>query len=386
MSNVPYSDMEAANGVRRLKVLFLTNVPSPYRVNFFNELGKECDLTVVYERRAATDREASWSSASATRFTEVYLRGIPVRADASFCPDVLRFILDRRFDIVVVGGYSTPTGMWAIAWLRALRVPYLLNVDGGLIGEDSRAARLLKRWLISGASAWLSTGPSATRYLEHYGADRAAIHEYPFTSVRACEVAEGPATEDERERLRAKLGIAESRCVVSVGRFIQLKGFDLLIQAAARLGPDVGVYIVGGTPTLEYEELRAKERASNVHFVGFKSPRELKDYYRVADVFVLPTRADVWGLVVNEAIAQGLPVVTTDRCVAGIELVRDGVNGRIVTADSVTELAEGLVSVLKPGVAESMSRASLERAEAYTLERMASRHLQIFERCRWLVD
>jgi glycosyltransferase involved in cell wall biosynthesis len=386
MSDAPNARAEAAETEHRLKVLFLTNVPSPYRVKFFNELGRHCDLTVVYERNAAADRDTSWSSVSAAHFAEVYLHGVQTRADAAFCPEVLRYLLDRTFNVVVVGGYSTPTGMWAITWLRALRIPYLLNVDGGLTKKDSPPARRIKQWLISGATAWLSTGPSASRYLEHYGADPSAIHVYPFTSVAAADVAQSPATDAERARLRAELGITESRCVLAVGQFIHRKGFDLLIRAAPQLGPDVGVYIVGGTPTREYEEIRSQESAFNVHFDGFKSPRELKKYYRAADVFVLPTREDVWGLVINEAIAQGLPIVTTDRCVAGIELVADHVNGRVVTAGSVNELADGLRSILAPGVAEQMGLASLTCAEAYTLERMAERHLDIFRQVRACCD
>ena len=138
MSDVPNARAEAAETEHHLKVLFLTNVPSPYRVTFFNELGRHCDLTVAYERNADADRDTSWSSVSATNFAEVYLHGVQTRADAAFCPEVLRYILDRTFNVVVVGGYSTPTGMWAITWLRALRIPYLLNVDGGLIKEDSK--------------------------------------------------------------------------------------------------------------------------------------------------------------------------------------------------------------------------------------------------------
>ena len=78
--------MTPADAPRRLKVLYLTNIPSPYRVDFFNELGKQCDLTVLYERKAATDRDSSWSGDGATTFTEVFLPGIRTKADAALCP------------------------------------------------------------------------------------------------------------------------------------------------------------------------------------------------------------------------------------------------------------------------------------------------------------
>lgn len=362
-----------------MKVLFLTNVPAPYRVEFFNRLGDLCDLTVVYELRAAGDRESTWSTVRATAFTEVYLRGLKVQADAAFCPQVLGYLIDRSYDIVVVGGYSTPTGMWSIAWLRMLGIPFVLSVDGGLPKKDVTLARLVKRWFISAASAWLSTGRVAGRYLQSYGAEAESIFDYPFTSFPAGVVAKGPSTASERTRLRTDLEVVEPRCVLAVGRFVESKGFDLLIEAAPQLGADVGVYIVGGAPTPEYEELVERHRAVNVHFRPFMSPPELRRYYRMADAFVLPTRSDVWGLVVNEAMAQGCPVVTTDQCVAGLELVCDGVQGRVVPADDVSGLVAGLRSVLEPDVAGRMAQASLDRAASYTLEQMARRHREVFD-------
>ncbi len=370
--------MTPADAPRRLKVLYLTNIPSPYRVDFFNELGKQCDLTVLYERKAATDRDSSWSGDGATTFTEVFLPGIRTKADAALCPSVLKHLRDRSFDIVVVGGYSTPTGMLAIVAMKALRIPFILNADGGFVREDHPMVRRVKAWFIGGATAWLSTGQATSEYLEHYGARREAIHVYPFTSVRAADVASNPATKSERADLRRALGIREAHCIVSVGQFIHRKGFDVLIRAAAELGRDVGVYIIGGRETEEYSRLRADLKASNVHFVDFLPADRLRQYYRAADLFVLPTRTDVWGLVVNEAMAQGLPVVTTDRCGAGLEMIQDGLNGRIVPVDDVAALANAVRSLLAPGVAIEMSLTSLATASRYTIERMALRHVEAF--------
>lgn len=372
--------MTPADAPRRLKVLYLTNIPSPYRVDFFNELGKQCDLTVLYERKAATDRDSSWSADGATTFAEVFLSGIRTKADAALCPSVLKYLRDRSFDIVVVGGYSTPTGMLAIAAMKALRIPFILNADGGFVREDHPMVRRVKAWFIGGATAWLSTGQATSEYLEHYGARREAIHVYPFTSVCAADVAPNPATKSEQVGLRRALGIDEAYCIVSVGRFIHLKGFDVLIRAAAELGRDVGVYIIGGRETEEYSRLRADLKASNVHFVDFLPADRLRQYYRAADLFVLPTRTDVWGLVVNEAMAQGLPVVTTDRCGAGLEMIEDGLNGRIVPVDDVAAHAEAIRSLLAFDPKGEMASANLATASRYTIQRMASAHLTAFRR------
>lgn len=363
---------------RRPRVLYLTNVPAPYRVAFFNELARSCDLTVLFERRTARDRNAAWYSPEPRGFTEVHLRGVRTAVDAAFCPGVLWHLRRSHFDVVVVGMYSTPTAILAIGALRARRIPFVLSTDGGVAHPESWARSAVKHALISSAGAWLSTGELTTNYLRHYGAVDGRIHDYPFSSVRAADIRVTPVDAAGKRTLRDELGILEDRFVLAVGQFIHRKGFDVLIRAAAQLPPDVGVHIVGDRPTAEYVRLRDDLNASNVHFHRFATPAELRRYYDAADVFALPTRHDNWGLVVGEAMARGLPVVTTSACIAGRELVDDGVNGRLVPADDVPALAQALRQVLD-GDLTGMAVKALERAREYTIETMAAAHLRAFE-------
>lgn len=170
--------------------------------------------------------------------------------------------------------------------------------------------------------------------------------------------------------------MGEEKIVLSVGQFIPRKGFDVLLKAAAGLPADTGVYIVGGEPTEAYRTLA--KGLDHVHFCGFRKKEALAEYYRAADLFVLPTREDIWGLVINEAMSCGLPVITTDNCVAGLELIREGVNGAIVPVDDVAALEEKMKEILA-GDMEVMGRAALATAGEYTIEAMAKAHLDILE-------
>lgn len=372
-----------STGDRPLRVLFLTNIPAPYRVSFFNELAKSCDLTVLYERRRASDRHVEWSTTSTPQYREVYLPGFPVGADKAFSPAVLQHLNRSRYDVIVLGGYATPTGILAIGYLATRRIPFVLNADGGLVSPESHLRSLAKRTLISRATAWLSTGQTTSRYLEHYGAERDRIFIYPFSSVRAVNVVAAETTDETRRCLRAALGIDEPKSVLAVGQFIHRKGFDVLIRAAKQLPADVGIYIVGGEPTREYVDLRDSLGLRNVHFVGFLGGAELRDYYDAADLFVLPTRRDVWGLVINEAMARGLPIVTTDQCVAGLEMVENETNGYLVPSEDVDALARAMNQILSNvGLRERFASGSREHARDYTIETMAARHLDIFDELR----
>ena len=104
-----------------MKVLFSTNIPSPYRVDFFNELGKLCDLTVVYERERSIARSPKWQSSSAKHYREVYLNGIETGEAEAISFGILKYIADRSFDKVIIGMYSSPSSMIAIEYMRVIK-------------------------------------------------------------------------------------------------------------------------------------------------------------------------------------------------------------------------------------------------------------------------
>ena len=163
-----------------------------------------------------------------------------------------------------------------------------------------------------------------------------------------------------------------------VGRFTREKGMDALLQAAAELDENTGVYFVGGEQEERHRDFVNAHGLNHVHFVEFKKKEDLAAYYQAADLFVLPTHSDVWGLVINEAMACGLPVITTDRCVAGLELVEDGVNGYLVPVEDIPVLTRAIETVFV-GDFRQMGAAALEKIRPYTMENMVRAHLDIWE-------
>jgi len=152
-----------------------------------------------------------------------------------------------------------------------------------------------------------------------------------------------------------------------------------LFEAVKDLGKDIGIYLVGGEPTKEYIEQKERLGLTNLYFVPFKKKEEIKDYYKAADLFVLPTREDCWGLVINEAMAAGLAVITTNMCIAGAELVKDDENGYIVNAGSSKELYHAIVKAFSDEEKlKAMGKSSLSKIKDYTIENMAKVHMDIF--------
>lgn len=363
-----------------MKILFVTNYPSPYRVDFFNEIGKKCDLTVAFEEtpEAQKDRDSSWFNCNYSNFDAVFLKQIKI-GKQFICLDVKKYVCDKAFDLVIITNYSTLTEMYAIYCMKRRNIEFAMEIDGGMAKTGKGIIEKLKSKLISSAKWWFSTSDLSDQYLITYGADKKNIFRYPFTSLKECDILLNLISEEEKKKIKTELNIVEEKVIVTVGQFIPRKGFDVLMKALENLPKDYGVYIIGGKPTEEYIDLKKVLNLSNVHFEGFKTKEQLKRYYNVADLFVLPTREDIWGLVINEAMAFGLPIITTDKCVAGVELLEDGENGYIVPVEDTKILSGKIQTIMaNDNLRKTMARNNLIKVKKYTIEEMANVHYEIF--------
>lgn len=366
-----------------MKVLYVTNIPAPYKVDFFNGLGEKVDLTVVFEATGASDQGINFNYNLETikSFKAVFLREGNIK-EKSVNRKIIRY-LDADFDEIVIGAYSYFTEMFALLWLKAKKKPYFLSTDGGLIKENENP---IKKWyktfLISGAKGYFSPSKTSDEYLIYYGARKERIHRYPFTSYGESKRLQCVVSSEEKSALRMKLGIEESVLVLGVGQFIYRKGWDILLKAMVNVPENTALCIVGGKNTEEYDNIIKENGLKHTYFKEFMGSEKLAEYYKVADLFVLPTREDIWGLVVNEAMNFGLPVITTASCVAGLELVQEGKNGYLIedidSANGCRELSQKITElVMNKSMREKMAQASLDKAKEYSIEKMAESYYLI---------
>ena len=362
-----------------MKVLYLTNIPSPYRVAYFNELGKKCDLTVIFEKDSSTERDESWKKYVFEEFRGIILTGISVRTDAAFCPNIISYLRRNQYDHIIITNIASPTGILAVAWLKLWKIPYSIEGDGAFAGNGKGVKEKIKKWIISSAIKCFSTSKEHDKYYLTYGADEKRLYRYPFTSVFAKDILQKPIEDAEKQNVKRTLNVKEEKMILAVGSYIPRKGFDLLIKAMTSLPSNWGVYLVGGEPTEEYKKLKDDLKLKNLHFVGFKKSEELKQYFTAADLFVLPTREDIWGLVINEAMAYGLPVVTTDRCIAGLELIREDYNGTIVKHNDVNALQDGIKKLVEDAEYRKICASNtLKTIREYTIEKMVDAHIKVW--------
>lgn len=368
------------------KILFLTNIPAPYTVNFFERLGKKYDLTVLFERKQAKNRKNEWIKYQNDSFKAVYLAGRAFGDDLAFCPEAIKYLKIRSFDLIIVGNYSSPTGILAVCYLKIHRIPYFIHVDGGIIHKDNLLKFKLKKFLLSNASGYMSSGSKTDEYLIYYGAHPNICHHYPFTSIYKKDIVEKMMTREEKKLLRNKLYdrkfTDKEFIVISVGNIVYGKGFDILIKAAKYMLSNVQIYVIGGKETEELKQLIDELEINNIQFLPFMPYERLKRFLECADIFAFPTRSDVWGLVVNEAMAAGIPIITTDKCIAGMELITQYKNGYIMPVDSPKILADYVNKLVSnPDLLSQMSENSRKGILNYTLENMTleyEKHIENF--------
>lgn len=348
-----------------------------------NDLTNTYQVQAVFEAPLTPGYNKHWYVKNNEKLDVIFLKD-GVIDSKKINPKILKYI-NKDQDILIMTCYNEATELLGLIWAKLFRIPYWIEIDGALVHEENILKKRLKKFIIKGAIGYISSGKTTDEYLVHYGVQESQIYRYPFSSIRNADLLDNLPSIEEKYKLRNELGIIGNKIAITVGRFSYQnglgKGFDILIKVFSTLPKDYTLYIIGGTPTQNIIDLKNSTHASNVRFVDFCKKDLLFKYYQASDVFCLQTRSDAWGLVVNEAMANGLPVITTDQCVAGLNLIEDGENGYIVPVEDTDTVRSKVLNILmNDQLRIKMAEKSLMRIKEYTIENMALAHKKVFEK------
>lgn len=358
-----------------MKILYYTNVPSPYRVEFFNQLSQTDEVTVLFNNEKREKfRNPKWYKDNKYNFNYINVK--------KFTLFQLNQLLNKNnYDIIIIGTYANLNGAFLNILLRLKKKIFFLNADGGFIAEkESIISKFLKRTFISSASYYLSTGKETNKYLTYYGAQIDKIFIYPFSSLKQSDILSKPVPYKQKMAMRRKKGYPYKRLFISVGSFIYRKGYDIFLQSLQQLQyEDVGFLIIGGgTEKNNYEKMIIENNIKNVHLIDFCSKKEIFDYYKMADVFFFPSREDIWGLVINEAMANGLPIISSDKVIAALELLE---KDNIYPCNDIKLLSRKIKKYINQPEEKLYQEGinNLEKISRYTIENGVVEHKKIFE-------
>lgn len=256
-------------------------------------------------------------------------------------------ILDQHPDAVLITGWNEPGLALAYPLARLLGVPVILRGESNALRPRSVFAKLLHGILLRLVSAAVVIGKANRQfYIDNgLGPERLFAGAYFVESERMLAMAEAHA--GDRERLRAEGGFgAEDFVFAFVGKHVPFKRPMLLVDAAAlarQHGWPVKLLFAGSGELTDVLKRRAAELRVPIHFTGFLNQTEMWKAYVPADAFVLPsTNGETWGLVTNEAMLFGLPVIVSDQVGCGPDLVIEGETGYVFSGE-----AEGLADAME---------------------------------------
>jgi glycosyltransferase involved in cell wall biosynthesis len=360
-----------------MKVLWLFNHPAPYKIDFFNELGKNVDLTVIFERTAEGDRPKAFYYEKATSFKEIILSSLKLGDYNNACPCIIKEIKKHPFDIIVVNGWSTLTEMKVIRYLRRHKIPYIFAINGGIAKENEPGwKRRLKEKYLPDAALYLSPDEASSSYLAYYGVDPKAIRLYPYSTIFSSEIAASPLAAEEKKALRNKEGIPGERLFLSAGSFIPRKNDKELIALWAKMPKSDTLMLVGDGPEKETYERQIKEKGlTNVLIHPYLPHQEILRYFTLADASVFLTKEDIYGHVVNECLSQGTPVIASDKANSAKKLIHNGEEGYLVSLED----EEAILKAFHSPLTLSMGEKSIATAKKNTIEAMVKRHEEIFQ-------
>lgn len=338
-----------------MKTFVLTDIPSPYQVEFFNEIAtrKPIDLTVAYLRDS--DPARLWQPAKARYDCWTINESRAAFSEAER--------LAAKADFAVFNYYNHPSAERLIAQRARTGKPWCFWGERPGLRKPRLAGTLFRKWKLkdlrkSRAPIWGIGEFAVEQYRREFGANRAYQNLPYFSNLDRFR------HEEKSER--------QTRAFLFSGSLIERKGVDLLARAFVRLArefPNVNLKIAGAGRLANPIARTLQPVRERVAFVGFKHWNELPELYSAADVLCVPSRYDGWGLVVPEGLAAGLPVIATDRMGAALEFVRTRENGWLIPASSEDAIFGAMreAATLSDSELDQLRRAAKTSVSEHTL-------------------
>ena len=348
-----------------MKVLYLTNIHNPYRDEFFEQLGRVCDLTVLFEARCDSERDVSWfKGVHARNYVELYLPS----EEQGLISRTMLDLIGRRWSLVIVGCYNTPRQMVAIEIMKHRGIPYVVNSDGFVFDNGGPLKRAGRRRVLKGADAYLVAGETCVPSLRRIVGRRAKVYPYPMTSLNKRRV----------EDLATNTPTRDPRTVLVVGQYKDYKGLDVALDMASDYCGNLNFRFIGaGKRSTELKAEVDKRGLSNVTIVPFMNQRALTKEFQSAGLFVLPSRQECWGLVINEAAACGCPIVSTWGSGAAIDFISRDYPKLLAEPGDARSLSSAIKAYFKMSDIEKHEYSSFlsEKSKSYTIEKMVEIHI-----------
>ena len=329
----------------RKKILITTNIPAPYRVDFFCYLQnhvKEYDIHVLFSSESEDNRR--WNADEKKLSNTHYLKTKSIKIQKRYDTKYIYFPVGIGKELkninpdIIIGWEYNPVSVQIMAWCRIHKRRYITLTDGTLHSERNIniVQKITRKYIISKCDAAIASSTKAKEKLLSWGISEKKV----FLSLLTVDIE--PYINIHRVPVSGRL--------LYVGSMIQRKGLDLLISALKYVNCQYELRIVGNGS--EEEIRRLKQQIENegltdsVLFCGYKEGKELIEEYQYAEAFVFPTREDCFGLVLVEALAAKVPIISSIYADGAYDIIEDGINGLFVDPYNAKAFAKSIDYIL----------------------------------------
>ncbi len=342
-----------------MRLAIIAIAPAPYRDPLFARLarlsGYEMRVFYLHERdalRGWTTRPHDYPAEFVPCLTPERFYRLPLLGAVN--PALTRRLAEFRPDALVVYGHSYQSQYQAMRWAARRQVPYFLRCDSNpeslVFRRDGGAVKMARlknrvvRYFTRRAAGVLTIGTANDRYWEHFGIRSEGRFLAPFAVDNQWFGTIADQQRPRRGEIRRSQGLPSGRLLLFAGRLVPKKNLAAVLKALQAHGrPQLSLLIVGSGPEEFYLRQQVQQLGlTQIFFRSFESQEEVAKLYAAVDGLILPSLSEGWGLVVNEAMASGLPVLVSRRCGCAVDLVREGQNGYLLDPVDEQSIIESL--------------------------------------------
>jgi glycosyltransferase involved in cell wall biosynthesis len=378
------------NEPQRCRLAVLASHPVQYFVPIYRELARDPRLAIDvlfcrdYGVRSRFDKQfgraIQWDGDLLAGYSSRFLANVSPVHDTfnplhAINPGAFTRLLDG-YDALWVNGYLYPSNWFALAAakLRGTRVLFRSELRLAASSDSTLKRRIrnsVLRWWVRQSDALIYIGAENRDAYRHYGAREDQLFFSPYSADVERLQRAAALSAAERDVLRATLGLPANRVLVLfVGKLLENKNVDAVVALAERAGfAETAHVVIAGTGPMEQElrERAARQENRGVTFLGFVNQSALPELYAIADVFVLPSTRETWGIVLNEAMAAATAPVVSDGVGAARDLIEHGRTGFLFAGGDWRSFGDHVERLVRDeGLRVRVARAAADRATSYS--------------------
>ena len=317
-----------------LRIAFVHNYYIHYRVPFFEQLSMKYNVVFFF------DAIQSYIEHISSKIRYILPFNIKVRNFA--IPVLLPFYLIRKkFDVFIAGDAANISTVTTFFVSKMMRKSFILWEERWFIRDKISAIMWpFIRFISYHAGALIVPGTKSKEFFVRIGVPTNKI----FIAPNASNIKASTFNKKKIEKTRQKLGLLNKTVILYIGRVTKIKGVSTLLKAFTELHTqrkDIYLIVAGDIDTKYQKELNQLSKnlnTSKLKITGHLSMSDREFYFKMADVIVVPSITEVWGLAINEALVAGKPVISTKTTGASYDLIQNNINGFIIYPDKVDAL------------------------------------------------